>query len=263
MSDNDQWAFGAVRIDKGARRLTIGDKPAKIGARALDLLIVLAGKAGAIVPTRELLDAVWPNLAVEEGNLRVQVHALRELLGPQAIVNVPGRGYRIALGAGAEPPNPAPAQRDDARTLYGREREFEEIFGLARVHALITIVGPGGIGKTRLARALARAWSEPEQAIVIDLSAIAEASSVAPTAARALWIDSFAPDAGARALADRLSSRRLLVVLDNCERLIEGVAELAEALSAAAPHVKLVVTSQIPLKVRSERLYRTRPARRA
>ena len=82
MSKNGEGAFGVVRIDPNARQLTIDDKPVKIGARALDVLLVLAGKAGEIVPKSELIEAVWPNVVIEEGNLRVQIHALRELLGP-------------------------------------------------------------------------------------------------------------------------------------------------------------------------------------
>ena len=91
----------------------IDGEPAKVGARAFDLLMVLIDRRDRVVSKDELLDIVWPNVTVEEGNLQVQVAALRRLLGAEAIATVPGQGYRFVAPNGVpqtfdERPAPAP-----------------------------------------------------------------------------------------------------------------------------------------------------------
>src|SRR6476619_6328572 len=93
----DALSFDSFVLQPVERRLVVGGAPVAIGARAFDVLVVLAERAGQLVSKQELLDLVWPGLVVEENNLQVQITTLRKVLGPQAIVTIPGRGYRLAI----------------------------------------------------------------------------------------------------------------------------------------------------------------------
>jgi TolB-like protein len=87
--------FGHCELQPHERRLLIHGEPVAIGARAFDVLLALAERAGQLVAKNELLDLVWPGVVVEENNLQVQISTLRKLLGPDAIATIPGRGYRF------------------------------------------------------------------------------------------------------------------------------------------------------------------------
>jgi DNA-binding winged helix-turn-helix (wHTH) protein len=94
---NSRYRCGAIEIDAMQRSVSIDGTPAKVGARAFDLLLALVERRERVVPKRELMDLVWPKLVVEEGNLLVHMVALRKLLGPRAIATIPGRGYRFVM----------------------------------------------------------------------------------------------------------------------------------------------------------------------
>jgi DNA-binding winged helix-turn-helix (wHTH) protein len=171
------YRFGAFELQSEQRRLLVDGRPASLGPRAFDVLLALVEHAGQLVSKNQLLDRVWAGLVVEENNLQVQISTLRKLLGPQAIATIPGRGYRFERPverADALPPEsaststalfasvaaPAPVR---ARTnlptrllsLYGRAKDLTTIKELLRQHGVVTIVGAGGIGKTRVAQAVA------------------------------------------------------------------------------------------------------------
>jgi hypothetical protein len=124
-----------------------------------------------VVTKDELLDLAWPGVVVEENNLQVQISTLRKLLGPQSIVTIPGRGYRFSLALDGTPggataavgfasttgDNNLPTQREP---LHGREDDTRMVGELLHRHAQVSIVGAGGIGKTRLAQAVAAAQRE-------------------------------------------------------------------------------------------------------
>jgi len=272
--------IGAFELDTGGRRLLIAGRPAVLGGRAFDLLRVLVACAERPVPKDELLDAVWPGRDVEEGNLAVQISALRKLLGPQAIATVPGRGYRFTLGwdgAAAQAPRTEPADaalpRPEHRlpplpgALLGRDADLWRLRIELSAARLVNVVGAGGIGKTRLALAAAHAEAGrfPDGAAWVDLSDLSgrNGSSPAPDAATlALRIgvgtgvqNDRAPDPAA-ALVQGLRPRRMLVVLDNCEHLAAPLAALLAAALAAAPGVLWLATSQEPLKLPAERVLR-------
>jgi predicted ATPase/DNA-binding winged helix-turn-helix (wHTH) protein len=269
--------FGNVELRPLQRLLLVGGQPAALGARAFDVLLALAELPGRLVGKSELIDLVWPGVVVEENNLQVQVSALRKLLGAQAIATIPGRGYRFTLaadGAGApadaQTPPPAPAAAAapprgnlvEPPPLVGRAADEQAAAALIAPRALVTLVGAGGIGKTRLAQALAWQHRErwPDGVWWVDLAALGDAARVLPTVAAVLGVN--LPDGtavGVNELAQRIALLSALVVLDNCEHVIDAVSALAQALHDRAPGVALLATSQELLRTSAERVHRLQP----
>jgi predicted ATPase/DNA-binding winged helix-turn-helix (wHTH) protein/Flp pilus assembly protein TadD len=265
-----EFRFGRVVATPNLRRLTIDGEAAKVGARAFGVLMTLIENRGRIVSKAELLDRVWAGVIVEEGNLQVQINSLRRLLGADAIVTVPGRGYQFAArieGDEAPPrrPEAAPPAFGNlppaAPKLYGRDADIAAVCALVASHRLVSVVGAGGIGKTRLAQAVAHAWrgATRDGELVIELAGVGEPGRLVSTIARALGLALGPKDQSVASLADAMRGQETLLVLDNCEHLIADVAALAVAIHAAAPKARLLVTSQEPLRLSEERVYRLGP----
>ena len=274
-----RYRFDRYELDTSERLLYRDGQPVGVGARAVALLTTLVHRSGRLVTKAELLERVWPGLVVEENNLQVQVSALRKVLGAGMIVTVPGRGYRFveplvdaplacadpASLAPATPPalpasrvDPPPALPAQARRLVGREADQAALDELLPA-ALITIVGPSGIGKTALALAAAHRWcSHQAGAAWIDLADLRTPEQVASAVSQSLGL-SPASDDPVQALVWSLKPLKLLIVLDNAEQVIEAVASLVSTLLAQAPGVRVLITSQVPLKVDGERVFRLGP----
>jgi predicted ATPase/DNA-binding winged helix-turn-helix (wHTH) protein len=264
------YRCGTVDIDAAQRSVVIDGAPVKVGARAFDVLLALVERRERVVPKRELMDVVWPNVVVEEGNLLVHIVALRKVLGPRAIATIPGRGYRFVMpvdvvegtGPRESPAPPAAVQGNvpASPTLFGRADDLEAIDVLLREHAVVTIVGAGGIGKTRVALRVASTtrveW--PDGRWWVELASVMEGAQLPNSIAAALGIalPSGAPN---EALATALSGRNLLLVLDNCEQLADDIAALIDLLRVRAPRVHALLTSQELLKCRDEQVYRLGP----
>ncbi len=266
------WRFARFELKPGERQLVADGVPVKLGGRAFDMLVALLERHQRVVSKHELMDVVWPKLVVEENNLQVQVLALRKLLGPAAIATVPGRGYRLTLAVevvgaasraspAAPPPLPSPQRTNLTARLppmVGRAADLAALRGLLREHTLVSIVGAGGIGKTRLAQALVAeiAGDFPDGAWLVELASLADPALVASAVARVAGITLSAERPAVEAVVSVLRSQRMLLALDNCEHLLDGVVDLVDALRRAAPDVRLLVTSQEPLKVVDEQVYR-------
>ncbi|HSV69054.1 MAG TPA: winged helix-turn-helix domain-containing protein [Methylibium sp.] len=263
-------------LQPAERRLFVDGQPVALGARALDLLVALATQPDHLLSKNELLGLVWPGLVVEEANLHVQVSNLRKLLGSDAIVTVPGRGYRFAaavvadLAATAGPvvasnllaasaasaavPQ-AIATARPAQRLIGRDADRVALETLLASAGCVTLVGTAGVGKTSLSRQVAAGWSA--RSAFVELATLSKGDEVPDTVARALNLQL---DEGDRAeqIVRALSAESLLLVLDNAEHLVQAVAELAARLQALGA-LRLLVTSQLPLNVAGERVYRLLP----
>ena len=265
---NGSYRSGAIEIDAMRRLVSIDGTPAKIGARAFDVLLALVERRDRIVPKHELMDVVWPKLVVEEGNLLVHMVALRKLLGPRAIATVPGRGYRFVMPVDAVSNNgpagsvpPALAIRGNlpaSSALFGRGEDLDAVEILLREHAIVSIVGAGGIGKTCMALAAAAAarFEWPDGRWWVELAPINEGAQVPNCIAGALGLQLPTGRPSPEALAIALANRKLLLVLDNCEHLADDIAPLIDLLRARAPNVRLLVTSQELLKCRDEQVFR-------
>jgi len=267
--------FGRFRFEPDSRALFDGEAPVRIGARALDLLAALLEHAGELVGRETLMAAAWPGLAVEDINLRVQITALRKVLGDgqagaRFIVAVPGRGYQFTApvaraatlpappAASPRPPSPGlPSNLPQAPAhIVGRERAIAAIARQLTRQRLLTVVGPGGVGKTTVALAAAARWREAEGLPVtfVDLQALSSPAATASAIGAQLRAPALASDTAA-GLAAFLADRQGLIILDNCEHLVDAVATLAEAIIAVAPGVSLLATSREPLRAEGEWLH--------
>jgi non-specific serine/threonine protein kinase len=257
--------FGAFELQPRERRLLHDGEPTVLGPRAFNLLVALVERAGLLVSKDELLEVVWPNLVVEENNLQVQVSTLRKILGPGAIATIPGHGYRFTLTPKREAaPLAAPATYNLPRqvtSFVGRARELREIGALLDQARLLTLVGFGGIGKTRLALQMASGVVDayPDGVWLVELAPLLDARLVPQAVASVLGVREEPGRPVLEALLTYVAGRRLLLILDSCEHLLQACAELAGELLQAAAHLKLLVTSRERLRVAGEASYPVLP----
>ena len=245
--------------------LTAHGEPLDVGARAFDTLLVLVQRAPGVVTKAELLESVWRGLVVEENNLEVQVSTLRKLLGRESVVTVHGHGYRFG-------PQPIEAGDDRAASrtnvpllrsaLYGRVTDSERVNVLLRTHRLVTLIGPGGIGKTQLALSVARDLlpGYPDGAWVVELAALADGRLVTRAAASVLGVVEGDDSVSLEAIALSLQAKSLLLVIDNCEHLLPAAATLVEALLGKCAGLHVLATSREPLRLEGEAVYDLEPA---
>jgi predicted ATPase/DNA-binding winged helix-turn-helix (wHTH) protein len=265
--------FGRFELLPVERQLLDSGRPVALGSRAFDVLWTLLQHRDRMLPKAELLDAVWPGLVVEEANLSVQVATLRKALGAAAIATIPGRGYRFALpvkeGGPALPTAAAVLDSEHnlsvpAEAMLGRDDDLDAAVQSLRVHRLVSVVGGGGVGKTRLAQAVAHAElaSHPDGVWWTDLAAVAQPELIAPAIARAARLP-LSPADGERSavqlLARLLARRRTLLVLDNCEHLGADVAAVVRTLLEQAPGLRCLTTSQEPLRLAAEQVLPLQP----
>jgi predicted ATPase/DNA-binding winged helix-turn-helix (wHTH) protein len=271
-------AFGPFRLLRAPLALCRGDEEVRLGRRALDLLQALLARPGEILSRHELEASVWPRSVVEDSSLRVHVAALRRALGDgvdgaRYIANVPGRGYCFVGQVAklkAEPSlggrdAPAPSTRINnlpisLNRLIGRDAVIALLTGELQKRRLASIVGHGGIGKTALALEVAARADEhyPDGVCFVDLAPVTAAAHLTEVVATALGL-SLAPERSQEGLEAWLRARRLLLVIDNCEHLLDSVAALLERVLQRAPGLDVLATSREPLDAQGEWVHRLQP----
>ncbi|MCP8882337.1 helix-turn-helix transcriptional regulator [Devosia sp. XJ19-1] len=272
-----QFAFGPYQFSPTRQLLTLDGQPVRLGSRALAILSTLIERSGHLVSREELIAGAWPNTHVEEGNLRVHISALRKALGdsnetPRFIVNVAGRGYRfIAPVQRVEPEErpapfePAPSSRRDElpsliASVYGRSDDIDALTVILKTARQISLVGTGGIGKTTVALELAHRVKHlfDDGAFFVDLAAVSDPAVVPFAIASAIHvaIDTEQP---VESLASKLRANHALLILDNCEHLIDAAAQTTENLLKGSPRLHIIATSHEPLRIQGERVYRLAP----
>ena len=265
------YELGELRLDPEARVLTRSGAPVTLGARAVAVLAALVGRANEYVPKAEIMDAAWPGLVVEDGNLAVQISAIRRALalvgGEGWIETLARRGYRFVgpvveiAGRQAEPAVPADRAHGNLpqvlTSFVGREREIAEIKRLLPATRLLTLTGTGGIGKTRLAVQAAAEVADAYRDGVrfVDLAPLTDPVLVPSAVAQVLGVREAAGQPLLRTLCEHLRNKELLLILDNCEHLLGSSADLADTLLRDTARVSVVATSRESLRVAAERIF--------
>ena len=260
----DRYRFGPFELQPDNRRLLKDGATISLRPRAFDLLAALVDRAGHLVTKDELLDQVWPKMVVEEAALHVQVSALRKVLGADAITTVSGRGYqfRLPVTKGNGEANRASRSKHNLpyqlTSFVGREQEIAQLQELVTAHRLVTLTGAGGAGKTRLAIEVASRLIDafPDGVWLVELAALSAPRLVPQAVAQALEVKEQPTRPVIETLSDYLASKKLLLLLDNVEQLLEGCARLIDEIVRRSPDITILATSRERLGMTGELTYR-------
>lgn len=266
-------SLGQTMISREHRDVFKDGVAMRIGTRAFDILDLLLRHQGQLVSKELILQSVWPDTVVEENNLQVHISALRKALGTdrEQIRTVPGRGYVLLGGDGAQTDtrtsvvlqgvschHPLPARV----ALLGRQALLDEVSNtLAEGCALVTLIGPGGVGKTALAAELGQTLLEAGTTPVyfVPLAQLQCAELLLEAFSSAVGVDCSGGDPDLQGLIRYLQQQPGLIILDNCEHLVERVASLLEVILRGAPAVRAIATSREPLRIAGERSLQVPP----
>lgn len=257
-------AFGPFRLIRSRRALLCDGERVPLGEPAYNVLVVLVDNAGSTVDRESLMMGAWGTSHLEESNLRAAIAALRRAFSDAGstrsyIETVARRGYRFS-----EPVHfgtPAPERRDlpvSLSRVIGRDGVVAELIDDIVQYRLVSIVGPGGIGKTTAALSAARvaqANRNVDSVRLIPLDTTEDSSLLLSTIRTGLGIVSDSRDAMADIEAF-LGNRRMLILLDGCDRLVPHVAGIVERILLSAPHVVVLSTTREPLRADGERIRR-------
>jgi len=256
--------FGRFRIDRQRREFLAEGRRIELGDRAFDTLLVLLDGGGAVLSKDDLLSRIWPDRVVEENNLEIQISALRRVLGADRhlIRTVVGRGYQFT----GTIRDPGAATRRIGTTnlpvevseLIGREPAVQSVTDLATAHRLVTLTGAGGVGKTRLGLEVARRLLGRfvDGVWLAELAPLTDGNLVAATVAAALAVPLGAATVTPERVAAAVADRQLLLLLDNCEHVIDAAARMAAALLTTGSRTAVLATSREALGTAGEHIYR-------
>jgi predicted ATPase/DNA-binding winged helix-turn-helix (wHTH) protein len=272
----DVISFGPFSLISSERLLTKDGAPVELGARTLDILLALLSRPNEVLSKEELLAVVWPDVTVDEGSVRFHIATLRKALGDgkdgaRYITTLPGRGYWFVapISRSSDQGRVQTAAAGSMRhsnlpsrliRMVGRSEDVLTLSTQLATTRFVTIVGAGGVGKTTVAVAVGHDLIESFSGAVlfIDFGALRDPRLVATSLASMLGL-SVQSDDPTPSLIAYLRDRRILLILDNCEHLIEAAAALAERIVAAALQTHILATSREALRVEGEHVYRLAP----
>ncbi len=265
------FSFGPYRLNALGRTLTREGRDVVLGSRAFDLLVALVQRQGDMLSRRELMQFAWSGLSVEDSNLRVQIAHLRREIGCgdhgiRYIASVAGRGYSfVAPVKWNEETVPEPVGIERSRFLpYQPKRNFgrdDDVAGLCRAleeRRFLTVVGPGGVGKTTLAAIVAHTLRNFPMIYFVDLGAVEAGAGVGAFVTSALDLPSDSTDP-ADEIVERLGGMPALVILDNCEHVIDAVGEVVLPVLKETSTIQFLLTSREALRLPGEAVYLLRP----
>jgi non-specific serine/threonine protein kinase len=267
------YEIGPFRLDAESGVLLRLGMAEPLGKRAVKVLATLVKSAHKPVTKDAIIDAAWPGLVVEEANLTVQMSSIRRVLsqapgGDRWIETLAGRGYRFVGPVTELHDDLGDARREICGNLgepltsfVGRERELVELKRLLAKSRLLTVTGVGGIGKTRLALQVAAEIRDTyrDGAWFVDFATLDDSTLVPSAVAQALGVPNTLGKPLVESLCRHSRSRRLLLILDNCEHVIDAAARLAETMLLAAADLTIIATSREPLRIGGEQLYGVSP----
>ena len=266
MPASRRYQFGPFRLDAGGRVLYRDGERVALTPKAVDVLIALVESRDRPVAKDELLQSVWAGTVVEEGSLTSHISQLRKVIGEGLIETLPKRGYRFIGEVTGEPQPPAIRTQEPRRTnlpapltvFIGREQALEQVSEQLRRSRMLTLVGAGGTGKTRLSLEAAGrlAGDFPDGVWLVELAHLTDATHVPSVIAAALGARSAGDTPPMTLIESALRDQRVLLLLDNCEHVLDEAAKSAQALLRALPRLQLLATSRQALGVEGEALYR-------
>jgi len=271
------YKFGAWEIDLARREMRLNGVPTDVGSRAFEIVETLVQSGGELIDKYDLMNRVWPGAAVEENTLQAQISAIRKALGPDRglLKTIAGRGYRLLGDWSIEREDftaPGTPIADPGRSyvtnltappnaLIGRRTAETQLLELLSTYRMVTMTGPGGIGKTVLAQAVAHNLLATfgGDGLLVELASLSDPALVPFAVATVLGVRQGSDLISFDSIAREIGARKLLVVLDNCEHLIEGAARLAQTLVRSCPHARILATSREVLRIDGEYVYRVPP----
>jgi predicted ATPase/DNA-binding winged helix-turn-helix (wHTH) protein len=274
------YASAGWEIDLARRELRSLGVPVPLGGRAFEIVAELVQSGGELVTKADLAERVWPRTFVEEGALRVHVAAIRKAFGADRdmLATAVGRGYRLlgtwkvrqeSTPAAQAAVAPMQAHVDPVLTnlpvarfdLIGRASAIPYLRDLLSAYRVVTLTGPGGIGKTALALEVARSVFPELQGdcLLVELAALSNPDLVPSALAGVLGLKLDGEEISAESVARAIGTREFLLVLDNCEHVVDAVANLTEAIVSRCPRTTILATSREVLRVHGEHVFRVPP----
>ena len=273
------YASGACEIDLARRELRVVGSPVPVGGRAFEIVEILAESAGELVTKNELMDRVWPGAIVNDNTLQMHISAVRKALGSHRTIlkTESGRGYRLLGDWTARDQGPArvvvaqqlrvfettPATNIPALAtgVIGRSTAVQRLRDLVSAYRVVTLTGPGGIGKTALALEVASGLQHEfaDGTWLVELASLADPGLVPSAVASALGLKLGGEEISAEAVARAVGGNNLLLVLDNCEHVVDAAVNVVEALIGFCPRTTILATSREVLRTNGEYVYRVPP----
>jgi predicted ATPase/DNA-binding winged helix-turn-helix (wHTH) protein len=274
------YALGECEIDVARRELRVHGSLVPVGGRAFEIMGVLAQSAGKLVTKNELMGRIWPGAVVMNNTLQVHAAAVRKALGPyrNLLKTESGRGYRLVgdwavrRPDAARPPTGLQQMQVSGRSpvtnfpatvtrLIGRAAAAQRLRDFVSAYRIVTLTGPGGIGKSTLAlKAARRVLGEfADGGWLVELASLSDQRLVPSAVASVLDLKISEDTISAESVARAVGGQHLLLVLDNCEHVIDAVANLTETLVRLCPGATIVATSREVLRIAGENVYRVPP----